>query len=97
MMQNVAGCLTHIPGAYEEGNHVGLVLVGMFVLHQLQQLTKCLPLLKQTKKPVKRKTIKKVCLTQHSLHVDLKITGNFKTLTSKIVPHLRHISHILLF
>lgn len=38
-------CLTHIPGADEDGDHVWLVLVGMFVLHQLQQLAKRLPLL----------------------------------------------------
>lgn len=38
-------CLTHIPGAYEDGYHVRLILVGMFILHQLQQLAKSLPLL----------------------------------------------------
>lgn len=27
--------LTHIPGAYEDGDHVGLILIGMLVLHQL--------------------------------------------------------------
>lgn len=46
MSNNV--CLTHIPSAYENGNHVWLILVGMFVLHQLQQLAKCFPLLKHT-------------------------------------------------
>lgn len=27
--------LTHIPGSYEDGDHVWLILIGMFVLHQL--------------------------------------------------------------
>ena len=48
VLQDASLCLTHIPGTDEDGNHVWLVLVGMFVLHQLQQLTKCLPLLKKT-------------------------------------------------
>lgn len=32
--------LTHIPRAYEDGDHVWLILIGMLVLHQLQQLAK---------------------------------------------------------
>lgn len=39
------GSLTHVPGADEDGDHVRLVLVGMFVLHQLQQLAESFPLL----------------------------------------------------
>lgn len=37
--------LTHVPGAYEDGDHVGLVLLGVLVLHELQQLAEGLPLL----------------------------------------------------
>lgn len=37
--------LTHVPGAYEDGDHVGLILLGVFVLHELQQLAEGLPLL----------------------------------------------------
>lgn len=66
MLQDAAGCLTHIPGAYEDGNHVRLILVGMFVLHQLQQLTKRLPLLKYTQKTVSGKR-SRGRLTQHGL------------------------------
>ena len=37
--------LTHVPGAYEDGDHVGLVLLGVLILHELQQLAEGLPLL----------------------------------------------------
>lgn len=43
--QKVFTSLTHVPGADEDGDHVRLVLVGMFVLHQLQQLAEGFPLL----------------------------------------------------
>lgn len=40
--------LTHVPGAYEDGDHVGLVLLGVLVLHELQELAEGLTLLQGT-------------------------------------------------
>ena len=40
--------LTHVPGAYEDGDHVGLVLLGVLVLHELQELAEGFTLLQGT-------------------------------------------------
>lgn len=45
-------CLTHIPGANEDRDHVGLILLGVLVLHELQQLAEGLPLLRG-KQPIR--------------------------------------------
>lgn len=37
--------LTHVPGAYEDRDHVWLILLGMLVLHELQKLAEGFSLL----------------------------------------------------
>lgn len=37
--------LTHVPGAYEDRDHVRLILLGMLVLHELQELAEGFSLL----------------------------------------------------